>query len=221
MTAPAEHPPGAKKRDYWFTVLLTDPVSLPIVRFLTRHRWLSPDQVTIVALLFGLAAGAFFALAERWGLVAGGVAFYLAFVFDCVDGKLARSTGVTSEKGEALDHLADGARRAAAGLGLAIYVWRADDLAQSDVWWVITYVFLAYYFLEIAGAEKGDGAPGVRGRLSSALARHRLLPNPGMPDVQAIVYIFGPITGLVIPAFILGIAMVTAAILLTVWRRLK
>lgn len=211
------HPPGAKKRDYWFTVLLTDPVSLRIVRFLTKRRWLTPDQVTVIALVFGLAAGGFFALGERWGLIAGGSSFYLAFVFDCVDGKLARSTGVTSARGEALDHLADGGRRAAAGLGLAIHVWRAEDLADGDVWWVVVYAFLAYFFLEIAGAEKGEGG----GRMAQAFAKRRLLPNPGMPDVQAIVYIFGPISGFVIPAFGVGIAMVTAAILKTIWRRLR
>lgn len=213
------HPPGAKKRDYWFTVLLTDPVSVRIVRFLTKRRWLTPDQVTVIALVFGLAAGGFFALGERWGLIAGGISFYLAFVFDCADGKLARATGVTSAKGEALDHLADGARRAAAGLGLAVHVWSAEDFADRDVWWVVVYAFLAYYFLEIAGADKGEGVGG--GRIARALARRRLLPNPGMPDVQAIVYIFGPISGFVIPAFGVGIAMVTTAILLTVWRRLK
>lgn len=218
MTEPLAHPPGAKKLDYWFTVLLTDPVSVRIVRFLTKRRWLTPDQVTVIALVFGLAAGVFFALGERWGLIAGGISFYLAFVFDCVDGKLARATGVTSAKGEALDHLADGARRGAAGLGLAVYVWRADDLADRDVWWVVVYAFLAYYFLEIAGAEKGEGGGG---RIAQELAKRRLLPNPGMPDVQAVVYIFGPISGFVIPAFGVGIAMVTAAILKTIWRRLK
>lgn len=218
MTETGAHPPGAKKRDYWFTVLLTDPVSIRIVRFLTRHRWLSPDQVTVIALIFGLASGGFFATGERWGLIAGGISFYLAFVFDCVDGKLARATAVTSARGEALDHLADGARRAAAGAGLAIYVWRAPDLVDRDIWWVITYVFLAYYFLEIAGAEKGEGSGG---RMAQAFARRRLLPNPGMPDVQAIVYIFGPLSGFVLPAFGVGIAMVTAAILKTIWTRLK
>jgi uncharacterized membrane protein HdeD (DUF308 family) len=45
------------------------------------------------------------------------------------------------------------------------------------------------------------------------LARYRLLPTPGMTDVSAIVFVVGPITGLVVPALWLGIAMVVAAIL--------
>lgn len=226
---------GAKKRDYWFTVLLTDPVAVPITNFLAKHRWLSPNQVTIVALLLGLSVGGFFATGERWGLIAGGIAFYLAFVFDCVDGKLARATGVTSDKGQALDALADGGRRASASIGLGVAAW--NDFGRytpcegicplvliehrAAVLLVLVYAVLAYYFLEISGAEKSDPDSGVRAGWRAALAKRRLLPNPGMPDVQAIVFIFGPITGLVVPALWLGIAMVGVAILLTVRRRLR
>jgi phosphatidylglycerophosphate synthase len=221
VSSPAA-PAGAKKRDYWWTVLATDPVSVPIVGWLTRHRWLTPDQVTIVALLLGLAVGPVFAIGTRTALIVGGILFYLAFVFDCVDGKLARSLGTTSERGEALDHLADGGRRASASIGIALWLWRAHEVPARDVWWALTYVVLAYYFLEISGAEKGEPrTAGVGGKLSQALARRRLLPNPGMPDVQAVVFIIGPLTGFVVPALGVGIAMVTAAILLTVWRRLR
>ncbi|MDQ3914367.1 MAG: CDP-alcohol phosphatidyltransferase family protein [Actinomycetota bacterium] len=219
--APSPTPPGAKKRDYWWTVLATDPVAVPLAGFLARRRWLTPDQVTALALVSGLSVGAAFATGTRAGLVAGGILFYLAFLFDCVDGKLARALGVTSEKGEALDHLADGGRRASASLGLALWTWRSDAVPNDRVLWVVVYAVLAYYFVEISGAEKGEPAGGVAGRVSGALAKRRLLPNPGMPDVQAVVFIIGPITGLVVPALGAGIAMVTAAILLTVWRRLR
>ena len=219
-TAPAP-PAGAKKLDYWWTVLATDPVSLPIVRWLTRHPWLTPDQVTVVALALGLAVGPLFALGTRAGLLAGGIVFYLAFVFDCVDGKLARALGTTSPRGEALDHLADGGRRASASLGIAIWLWRAPDVLDRDIWWAVVYIVLAYYFLEISGAAKGEPGEGVGGRFARALARRRLLPNPGMPDVQAVVFVIGPISGFVVPALGVGIGMVTAAILLTVWRRLR
>ncbi|MGH2817001.1 MAG: CDP-alcohol phosphatidyltransferase family protein [Actinomycetota bacterium] len=212
---------GEKKRDYWFTVLLTDPVAVPFTRFLARHRSLSPDAVSAIALLLGLSVGALFALGTRTGLVLGGITFYLAFVFDCVDGKLARALDVTSPRGEALDRLADGGRRASASLGLAAYLWRAEGVSDVTVWWAITYAIAAYYFLEISGAERTGGDVGPGARLSAMLARRRLLPNPGMPDVQAVVFIFGPLTGLVVLALGVGIGMVAAAILLTLWRRLR
>ena len=225
---------GQKKRDYWWTVLATDPIALPITRFLTKHRWLTPDAITALALFAGLCVGPAFALGSRGGLVAGGILFYLAFVLDCVDGKLARATGVTSARGEALDHLADGGRRASASIGLFLYFWNHEgDAATSGVvdllpetrpgelLLVAVYVVLAYYFLEISGAEKGDGGEGIGGKWSRALAKRRLLPNPGMPDVQAAVFIVAPILGVPEWGLYVGIAMVSAAILLTVWRRLR
>lgn len=217
---------GAKKRDYWFTVLLTDPVAIPLSRFLARKRWLSPDQVTALALICGVAVGPAFACGTRWSLALGGVLFYLAFVLDCVDGKLARALKVTSERGKALDALADGGRRAAGSLGLALFLWRSDGQGwgsgtKADVLWAVVYAVLAYYFLEISGADKQDPKGGVGGRWSQALAARRMLPNPGMPDVQAVVFIFGPLTGFVVPALAVGIAMVIAAILLTIRRRLR
>lgn len=218
MTTEGATPAGSKKRDYWFTVLLTDPVALPIVRLLTRRRWLSPDAVTVVALLLGLSVGVFFSTGERWGLIAGAIAFYFAFVFDCVDGKLARALQVTSPRGEALDHLADGGRRASAALGLAIYLWRVEG--DATVLFAIVYIVASYYFLEISGAERGEPGGRLSG-MSGWLAQRRLLPNPGMPDVQAITFIFGPLTGLVTAGLVLGTAMVTAAIALTVFRRLR
>jgi phosphatidylglycerophosphate synthase len=216
---------------------------------------LTPNQVTILSLVAGLSVGLFFAMADTTGLIIGGVLFYVAFVLDCTDGKLARATGITSPKGQALDALADGARRASATLGLALAFWRvltsthcgvtglfrtfkdvptrlqeagsANECMGPVLGWhhgllmTILYGVLAYYFLEISGAEKADPAGGVRGKWSQALAKRRLMPTPGMPDVQAIVFIFGPITGFVVPALYLGIAMVSVGIVLTVIRRLR
>lgn len=212
---------GRKKRDYWWTVIFTDPLAVPLVRFLTKHRWLTPDQVTAIALLLGLSVGVTFAFGTRLSLIVGGLLFYAAFIVDCTDGKLARALGVTSAKGEALDHLADGGRRASASAGIAFYMWHAKDVANRDVLWAVVYICLAYYFIEISGAEKTEASGGVRGRWSNALARRRLLPNPGMPDVQAVVFIIGPLTGYELYALWTGIAMVGAAILLTVRRRLR
>jgi phosphatidylglycerophosphate synthase len=212
---------GAKKRDYWWTVLATDPVAVPIVRFLARRRGLSPDQASVLALFLGIASGAMFGLGNRTGLVVGGVLFYLAFLFDCVDGKLARALGVTSPKGEALDHLADAGRRASAAIGIAMYLWRAPGVPENRIWVAVAYIVLSYFFLEMSGTAKEPPGSGPRGWWSAALARRRLLPTPGMPDVQAVVYILGPVTGFVVPALAAGTGMVAAAILLTLWRRLR
>ncbi|MGH2776228.1 MAG: CDP-alcohol phosphatidyltransferase family protein [Actinomycetota bacterium] len=198
---------GAKKRDYWWTVLAVDPVALPLVRVLARTRWATPDRVSFLSLVIGLAVGPVFATATRSGLIVGAVLFYVSFMFDCVDGKLARATGISSPKGELLDRIGDGARRASAGLGLTYYLWRTGD--NGDWLWAATFAILAAYFMEVSGgAERGE----PRGAIAQALARRRLLPNPGMPDVSAIVYVVGPLTSWVVPALWIGIVLVVIGI---------
>jgi hypothetical protein len=236
-------PTGAKKLDYWWTVLVTDPIAVPLTRLLVRTRWLSANQVSVIALLLGLSVGAVFSLGTRWALIAGALLFYVAFIVDCVDGKLARALGTTGPRGEAFDKLSDGGRRASASLGLSIWLWRGSVPGDDSVWWAgdgvsegtilfaVVYVVAAYYFLEVSGesdvrrdswfVEDQSGPQSNRSRWAQALARHRLLPNPGMPDVQALVFIIGPITGFVVPALVVGTGMVLAGILMNTVRRLR
>lgn len=220
---------GAKRRDYWWTVLFTDPIALPLVRLLERRRWLSPDQVTALATVVGLAVGPAFALGTRGALVAGALLFQVSFVLDCVDGKLARALGRTGPKGAALDRISDGARRAGATLGLIGWLWRAGPL--EDIWWGVVYAVAAYYFLELSGSEapiekttrplEAEAGTGTPGRWAAALARRRMLPTPGMPDVQALVFVIGPLTGWVVQALAVGTAMILVGILVSVYRRTR
>ena len=214
-------PPGAKKRDYWWTVLAVDPLAVPLTRLLAARRWLTPDGVTLVALLLGLPVGLAYASGTRAGLVVGAVLFYLSFVFDCVDGKLARMLGSSSPRGKALDTLADSGRRASACIGLSVYLWRAPEVATRAVWWAFLFGILSFYFMEISGAERAEPSTRIGSRWSEALARRRLLPTPGMPDVSALVFVIGPLTGLVVPALGLGLAMLAVAFAITVRRLLR
>ena len=218
---------GSKKRDYWWTVLVTDPIAVPLVRILARSHFLNPDQVSYLAIVLGLGVGPWFALGTRVGFVAGGLTFYLAFMVDCIDGKLARAIGVESKRGAALDRIGDAARRASASLGLLLGLSQSERYDEYLVW-ALVYVVLAYLFLELSGAE----APEERTRspfdidsVSSPwvrwFARRRMLPTPGMPDVSAIVFVIGPLLGTILPALYVGIVMVIFGILLTFRRRLR
>ena len=211
MTNDASESFGAKPRDYFFTVLAVDPVALPLVRLFAAKRWLTPDQVSWLSVVLAIPIGVAFSFGTRPGLFVGAAFWYLSFVFDCVDGKLARMLGTSSAKGAVLDSLGDGARRASGVFGIASYLWQTDD--RADVWLAIVFGILAFYFIEISGGERAEPTTGIGSRWSQTLARHRLLPTPGMTDVSAIVFVIGPVTGLVVPALWLGTAMVVVAIL--------
>jgi phosphatidylglycerophosphate synthase len=212
---------GAKKRDYWWTVLAIDPLAVPVARVMARRRTMTPDQITILSLVLGLATGPLYAIGTQWAFISGAVVYYLSFMFDCVDGKVARLLGTSSDRGKALDAMADGLRRASGALGLLWFLIHDPDTTVAGLEIAVAFAVLSFYFMDISGAEKGEPSSGARGRWSAALARHRLLPTPGMPDVSAIVYLLGPITTLIVPAFAVGLVMVSAGILLTWQRRLR
>ncbi len=210
---------GAKPRDYWWTVIAVDPLALPLTRRLARSGSVSPDQVTIVSVLLGLPTGLAFATGTRAGLVVGALLFYFSFLLDCVDGKLARALRTTSPRGKVLDDLGDGARRGSAAAGLAVFLWRTSS--GGVFWLAVAYGFMAYYFALISGGTRGEPQTNVGGRWSEALARRRLLPTPGTPDVAALVFVLGPLTSWVAPALVVGNLLFTLAILLTVFRLLR
>jgi phosphatidylglycerophosphate synthase len=223
---------GAKKRDYWWTVIVTDPIAVPLTHFLYKRKWLTPDQVSILAAVLGLFVGPVFALGNRSALIAGALLFQLAFIVDCIDGKLARALGTTSPRGESLDRIGDATRRASASLGLALYLWRSDDVSADSYLVAVIYVVAAYFFIELSGGsevrqeawfKKADtpAAEVEKSGLSGTLARHRLLPTPGMPDVQALVFVVGPLSGLVVEGLWVGTAMVGVGALVNLWRRLR
>jgi phosphatidylglycerophosphate synthase len=214
-------PEGAKKRDYWWTVLLVDPIAVPIARIVADRRLLTADQVSWVSALVGLPVGVAFAWGSRSGLVVGAVLFYVSFLLDCVDGKVARALGTISPAGITLDQIADGARRASGSLGLAIYLWKvaSPNGADGRFFWAVVYGFLAFYFGLISGGTRGDAATRVGSRWSQWLAGHRLLPTPGAPDAAGIAFVIGPLFGWVVPCLAIGCVMLGAGVVVTVARR--
>jgi len=109
-----------KPRDSWWTVFLVDPVACRLTLLLANHTTITPNGVTRLSILLGLASAACFG--AGW-LAAGAALFYLSFLVDCVDGKLARLKGNGTPFGLWLDYVGDRLRVAccAAGLGYGQY----------------------------------------------------------------------------------------------------
>lgn len=117
---------AVKGSDGFFTTFFVSPYSKYIARWAAR-RGFTPNQVTTVSVLIGLAAAIAFATGERWGLITGAVLLQLAFTTDCVDGQLARYTRTFSKLGAWLDSVFDRTKEYLAFGGLAIGAGRMDD----------------------------------------------------------------------------------------------
>jgi hypothetical protein len=118
---------AVKGSDGFFTTFFVSTWSRYVARWAARAG-ITPNQVTVFALCVGLLAATAFATGERAGYIAGAVLLYLSFVFDCVDGQLARYTRRFSKFGAWLDSVFDRAKEYAAFAGLGI------GAANPEVW---------------------------------------------------------------------------------------
>jgi hypothetical protein len=93
----------AKRRDAWYTVAVVDRIAIPLTLRLACTP-VTPNQVTIAALAIRAVALALIVAGHVWWAF---VIWQVAFVLDCVDGKLARLTRRFSPYGKALDQWGD------------------------------------------------------------------------------------------------------------------
>lgn len=100
--------------DLWFY----RPVGFRIAKML-RNTGITPNMITVLSIFVGAAAGPLFYCNSRLLILLGIVSLVTANILDCVDGQLARLTGVKSEIGRILDGFA------------------------GDIWFTLIYVFLA------------------------------------------------------------------------------
>ncbi|HEU5024038.1 MAG TPA: CDP-alcohol phosphatidyltransferase family protein [Spirillospora sp.] len=130
-----------KARDAWWTVLLVDPLASRLVRFTANRTRITPNQLTVGALILGLGAGACFAAASWPWLLAGALLYHLSFTLDCMDGKIARLKGTGSVFGAWLDYIFDRVRVLACAVALMAGQYAATDNV-AYVWTALGVVFL-------------------------------------------------------------------------------
>lgn len=105
-----------KVRDSWWTVFMVDPLACRLALLAANHTSITPNGLTRLSILLGLASAAGFAGGE---LIAGAVLFYLSFAFDCMDGKIARLKGNGTPFGLWLDYVGDRIRIVCCAFGFA------------------------------------------------------------------------------------------------------
>lgn len=177
-----------KPLDAWWTVLFVDPIAVRVVPPLARTTWATPTRVTVAAHVLGIVSALLFA-ADL--LVAGALVFELRFVLDCVDGKLARSTGRSSALGQQLDVLGD---QVLTVVNVAALGWSYAPLA--------VLAFAASYSLQFhlfetrerfLGEEVKPSARLMQRGWGAALARRRLFPMPTSVDAEHLVLVVAPL----------------------------
>lgn len=104
--------------DGFYSTFVVRKLSKPLSALAIRLR-LSPNLVTVMSFIVGLAAALSFAQGSRWALILGALLLQLSLILDCVDGEVARATHRFSVIGAWLDASTDRVKEYAAYAGLA------------------------------------------------------------------------------------------------------
>lgn len=123
---------AVKGADGFFTTFFVSTYSRFIARWAAR-RGLTPNQVTLISIALGVAAAACFATGQRPWMIAGGLLIYFAFVFDCVDGQVARYARKFGVLGAWLDATFDRFKEYVVFAGLAVG-WIVAGNGGDDIW---------------------------------------------------------------------------------------
>lgn len=116
-----------KKNDLLFNVFVARPLAAPVVSVLLPTR-VTPNQITFLNLfLFAVAAGALAWVAGARGALLGVLLLEFSYVFDCVDGMLARTKKLASPVGHLLDFMTDELKAFLLVGGISVHLWRSGD----------------------------------------------------------------------------------------------
>jgi phosphatidylglycerophosphate synthase len=190
--APAATPGGAKPLDAWWTVLAVDPIAIRLLPRLSRLAFVTPMWVTLVgAILSGLSVAAF--ANER--LIAGALLFEAGFFFDCLDGKLARIRGATSELGAFLDLFLDVVVRTGAFVALALLAFPDSQIVPALLASLVCLESWLRIYVASQPARPPLGLPSALARVKVMLAQHRLAPLPSTVELETLCLFVAPLTG--------------------------
>jgi hypothetical protein len=118
-----------------FDLYFYRPLAFLLVKAIYNTR-ITPNQLTLLSMLFGLLGGASYAFGSHAAYIAGAVLYCLYNILDCSDGQLARLKNNGTRLGRILDGIADYLVTIAvyAGIGIGF----ASNSPHPVFWWILT-----------------------------------------------------------------------------------
>jgi len=130
---------SAKLIDAWWTVKVIDPIAFRLTYLFANYTRSTPNQISLFALIFGLASAYFFLKGDYLNLVLGAVTMELSFVFDCVDGKIARLKKTGTKFGAYWDFIQD---RLVQFVALFALIWSQYQLTGNTNFWILGTIYI-------------------------------------------------------------------------------
>ena len=145
---------------------------------------LTPNMVTTISLLVGLTAAASFASGERMLIIAGGLLFMLACLFDHVDGELARLTGRTSTFGPYFDRVTAAIVYVTSFLGMGVGQSNGELEDWSVALGLSAGISIGLIFVLRNETERRHGKASIKQRVIAGF------------EIEDLLYLVGPVAWL-------------------------
>jgi phosphatidylglycerophosphate synthase len=182
----------------WWGLIFIYPFARPLTVFLVNKTNISPNQVTLAAIVFRLLTAYCFFIGGYGALMVGALFYFFAYVCDCTDGTVARLKKQSSELGRYLDHVADLIGDIIILFSLA---WSQKLLAQPYVWGMFLLHLSESYISYLAGfAMKENGGQLRQFSLFCCVNKYRkwwfdynIKSFFSFPDYTAVVFVFFPL----------------------------
>jgi CDP-L-myo-inositol myo-inositolphosphotransferase len=165
-----DQPPGSYSDSPFIDRYIIRKISGFISGFLSRTP-VTPNQVTIISLIFGIISGVFFSLGEYTYTITAGLLYFLSTVFDQCDGEVARLKQMETEFGRKWDIIVDAIVNAVIviGITIAVYTKTGSILVIIAGFFAMTGItislLLATYFSH--GSKKDTGAKEMLDKLNN------------------------------------------------------
>ena len=130
---------SAKLIDAWWTVKIIDPIAFRLTYLFANYTNFTPNLISLFALIFGLVSAYFFLKGDYLNLILGAIAMELSFVFDCVDGKIARLKKTGTQFGAYWDFLQD---RLVQFVALFALIWGQYQLTGNTDFWILGTIYV-------------------------------------------------------------------------------
>lgn len=172
-------------------LILYRPLALVFVRFVYKTP-LTPNGVTFMSLLSGLASAYSFAEGTVPGMAWGGIWYAIANTLDCSDGQLARLQGSGTPLGRLVDGVVDWVISVAIFAGLAIGMQRMSG--DAGVWWIVSIAAITSavhaFFFDLYQQQFIAAVRGQENFVDRELAKVRSqldLSNPARPGTLKVL----------------------------------
>ena len=132
--------------DEWWSSFVTSPIAILINWVVVEWRWLSPNLITFLSLLTGIAASALIVLGGGMNFLVAAALIQLSHVLDCMDGQMAKYRGKSSRFGDYFDKVTD---QLLVFLWFAALAYAAYIQTGSATPVFLAFVGVAFYSLRV------------------------------------------------------------------------